>query len=1595
MDSAASAGAQLVRDALCPTLHVFTSPDASSSLHRNHLPSFSALLSPFESSVDRIQVRSVSYTPTTLPRFPFACVERPLPPSFNAPPHPQPSSSTLPAPAQAGGAQPATPVTPFAYPSQTERDELFLDQLGASLSSSIPSLLSSATPPPTVTLSPVSLRPRPGDDSEGGGGGQFEKSGVREDEEKEWRGETPDELAPWYKEMRESVLKRREMVEWETFSWPVGCLLVLSTSSPDPLNTLSALWDLSSPSSLFSPSSYPPRGAFEAEQDGRHEWADGNVLRFVVLVHDFGLGGGREGWEDAQTLHDTIRKTYGLHTALLPLFSASPGGTHPQPPSSTATSLYAYLRPSPTSSASRADEGEVVGLGYNIPITAPPPSSSSPPSLTSNDPAAPSPAPAPPEAEAAMGSELSDADLTALAKFARELVGQSVVPWIERAVVVGNEQFISSRRSLGGRLFSAGRKYFGGSSSPAASDSAGNSRAGSPGIAGGTGGGGGGYNAVKGYYPSPSQLCSSRRLADLAFTLGDYKLAAQVYDAVAKEAKGDKAWRYYAGASRMLALSHLLLHPPSLPLPPPSSSSSPLTPFQLASLSPLPTSFDSVRSTLLFHSLLLSLPPSSPALNSSAASQTASQALLRTAEGLGEEVASAVLVEMAALAELGVGFGGGGTKMKGRKRKGAMWMVAAGVRYEKCGVKSLSRRCLAQASTLYRPPPSYLSFSFSTSEPPPVSLTSLSDPRLPAPSPSSSSSPANQLGSFTATRSYLSHSLGRQAYTVGDASSAVTHFLELLSPGSGGGEELDWLDDFTLAWEHLLSTTSPSPLATTTPEGAEKAGWSLPVRLFDAGKARVVVGSAEAAGAGTGAGEEGERGWMEMEKVMKEGEGWIGKGGKKPGRMEYRGGEREEAVVGELFHLEVPVSNPLEQAFLSLGGLTLETKAGGEGELQVVDGPWREVELAPGERRKILIPLLSRTLGSFTLLSLTYRFASLLPVRELLSSVRFSGPSRPLPGKPSVRKPLPLQVRVRAAVPVLSVQVSSEEADGEGKEGEGRGLPGKLFLGETKKVRLSMENKGEVEVGEVMVLCDKPEFARFLPASTSSSAIYTSPPSSSSSPTTTTTATIPNHLRLNAPTSLLPSSSDDDGGRTTLKLGEKLEFDVLVRGDAVGTVELRWLFAFRAAAAEGEGSSSPSECFTTRATHRLDVYPSLEVRYAARPSAREGAPFVLGIEAYNTGLPASDISITSISLVSPRWVLSLNPWTSWEDDIATPLGWQQGTTFFLSVDAAEGEGKKKDEAAEFTCRQVEALLSGKEVRKELPGGVEVRATSVSGSPATATDPLSPSLLSSLLQSYTIHRFRTLSTSFPLLNPTSQLPHLFPLLPSLSSAFLVVFYASPSLDTAGHVLVPLSGLGSTAAPADAPLRKVLDEAERTAGRGLYEESQREREMLLATFARSELGGGGGGGEGKDEAPVEVGVEVKQVVGHDFASGPCILPISFSLRNTSPTASLSYTLTLGSPSSPRGATLSGPLTHRGTLPPLSLSTLDSSKLWVPRAGVFKTGEFRLVVAVEGEEGGNSWVSEGAGREVRVRDTSAVSTRRGAALEQGQAAVVEVQG
>lgn len=91
---------------------------------------------------------------------------------------------------------------------------------------------------------------------------------------------------------------------------------------------------------------------------------------------------------------------------------------------------------------------------------------------------------------------------------------------------------------------------------------------------------------------------------------------------------------------------------------------------------------------------------------------------------------------------------------------------------------------------------------------------------------------------------------------------------------------------------------------------------------------------------------------------------------------------------------------------------------------------------------------------------------------------------------------------------------------------------------------------------------------------------------------------------------------------------------------------------------------------------------------------------------HNAGLPADDVTVSSVSLLSPRWRISASadP-AAFADDVASQrIGWQQGLTMLVPLAAAQ-EAEQGEEADLWTVGQVEALLEGKDVKGAPPAGV--------------------------------------------------------------------------------------------------------------------------------------------------------------------------------------------------------------------------------------------------------------------------------------------------
>ncbi|KAI9851860.1 MAG: hypothetical protein M1838_002576 [Thelocarpon superellum] len=293
--------------------------------------------------------------------------------------------------------------------------------------------------------------------------------------------------SPFYQLYLRRLLSGLPLSPHETFAHPVACIIAISSRTPSPIEALRQLYD----SSRRGEKRLPP-------------WVNGDYLRYYVLIHD-------EEHDDigrSTGLFEAMKRHFGLHCHLLRLRSshcASSDDDSIQVPRCEWVSAAEEL-----SEIQRQEGGDDV-----------------------EDP----------------GPYLLESDVTAIKTFVREMVTQSVVPFMERCVSTWNDQVASRRRGLSGRFMSLSRKW---------SSFGSTSKSGTGSGSGGSGGSSGNYDAVQAYYLPEAPEAIMRKLADYAFMLRDWKLAQETYEMLRTDYNNDKAWKYHAGANEMALLGLLL-----------------------------------------------------------------------------------------------------------------------------------------------------------------------------------------------------------------------------------------------------------------------------------------------------------------------------------------------------------------------------------------------------------------------------------------------------------------------------------------------------------------------------------------------------------------------------------------------------------------------------------------------------------------------------------------------------------------------------------------------------------------------------------------------------------------------------------------------------------------------------------------------------------------------------------------------------------------------------------------------------------------------------------------------------------------------------
>lgn len=297
------------------------------------------------------------------------------------------------------------------------------------------------------------------------------------------------------------LLSRTHIVPYETFSHPIACIIAVSSRNEAPIESLRRLYE----SSTY-------------RENDIYPWVNTDYLRYYVLIHD-------EENDDitkSTALFDLMKRHFGLHCHLLRLRSSHCVRTDDD---SFQVPPCEWL-----SADEELDRLRILGMRLYLKFLFSP--------LIFQD-------------QNDVDREevyIHESDATAIKGFIREMVTQSLIPFMEGRVTTWNDQVASRRRGIGARFMSLSKRI----------TNFGSSKATPAGPSESSGSQGNNFDSLRGFYLPDTSEAILRQLGDHAFMLRDWKLANATYELVRTDFGNDKAWKHHAAATEMCAISSLL-----------------------------------------------------------------------------------------------------------------------------------------------------------------------------------------------------------------------------------------------------------------------------------------------------------------------------------------------------------------------------------------------------------------------------------------------------------------------------------------------------------------------------------------------------------------------------------------------------------------------------------------------------------------------------------------------------------------------------------------------------------------------------------------------------------------------------------------------------------------------------------------------------------------------------------------------------------------------------------------------------------------------------------------------------------------------------
>ncbi|KAF8977179.1 Trafficking protein particle complex 8 [Entomortierella lignicola] len=363
-----------------------------------------------------------------------------------------------------------------------------------------------------------------------------------------------ERVFPWYCKYRDLFFWTGGVSDHETFDHPIACVIAISSLSPDPINEIHQLNNMSTPTIVFEKA-----------------YMDPTLLKYYILIHDCSKG----NLESAMETLEKMRRTFGLNCSILKINSVDPNqSTLPKERNahiwsktvamSRLLSMAHSIKDPASNRSSLSSINSTNASGTLVDLASQRSAMSSPVYSTTGN-GSPTfavnpvyaqlgnddedgafdqePLLLPPSENQSLTSDLllrpekltepfgcclSEDDISGIMQVLREMLAQSIIPYMERNIAHWNEQVAASRKGIAGRF----KRYFGTSSKSPAMAVQQSSTTGS------------GKGLI---YPHASPEAQMRKLADWAFMLRDYKFALSIYETVKKDYTADKAWKYYGG----------------------------------------------------------------------------------------------------------------------------------------------------------------------------------------------------------------------------------------------------------------------------------------------------------------------------------------------------------------------------------------------------------------------------------------------------------------------------------------------------------------------------------------------------------------------------------------------------------------------------------------------------------------------------------------------------------------------------------------------------------------------------------------------------------------------------------------------------------------------------------------------------------------------------------------------------------------------------------------------------------------------------------------------------------------------------------------